>query len=43
MLAVVYQRKGEISVKDVPVPKIKPDEILLKVKAEDVLKVVFNI
>jgi L-iditol 2-dehydrogenase len=36
MLAVVYQGKGEIRVKDVPMPEIKPDEILLKVKAASI-------
>jgi len=36
MLAVVYQQKGEIKVKNVPIPKIKPDEILLKVRAASI-------
>jgi L-iditol 2-dehydrogenase len=36
MLAVVYQGKGLINVEEVPIPKIKPDEILLKVKAASI-------
>lgn len=36
MLAVVYQGKGLINVEEVPIPKINPDEILLKVKAASI-------
>lgn len=36
MLAVVYQGKGLIKVEDIPIPKIKSDEILLKVKAASI-------
>ena len=36
MLAVVYHKKGEIKVKDVPIPEIKADEILLKVKTASI-------
>ncbi|MCL4385454.1 MAG: alcohol dehydrogenase catalytic domain-containing protein [Actinobacteria bacterium] len=36
MLAVVYQGKGLIKVEDIPIPKIKSDEILLKVKTTSI-------
>lgn len=36
MLAVFYEGKGKIQVEDIPIPKIKPEEILLKVKATSI-------
>lgn len=36
MLAVVYQGKGLIKVEDVLVPKISPNEILLRVRAASI-------
>lgn len=36
MLAVFYKKKGEIEIKDIPIPKIEQDEILLRVRAASI-------
>jgi L-iditol 2-dehydrogenase len=36
MLGIVYQGKGKISVEELPIPRISPDEILLKIRAASI-------